>query len=308
MIINALNTGATRLHGRPRGLAQPRLGEHRHGPGDHPRRASPDADLHEPRGQALPAGRARRPRSSCGRAAGTSSSGTSWSTARPVSATLFDFGLFLFHGGRAALERGSGPYLYLPKLESHLEARLWNDVFVAGQDALGIPRGSIRATVLIETILAAFEMDEILYELREHAAGLNAGRWDYIFSIIKKFRARPGHRPARPRPGDHGRALHARLHAAPRAHLPPARRARHRRHVRLHPQPPRAGGDGQRAGQGARGQGARGGRRLRRHLGRPSRPRAGGHGGLRPAPRRAAEPEGPPARGRRSSTRPTCST
>ena len=111
---------------------------------------------------------------------------------RPMSASLFDFGLFLFHNGRAALERGSGPYLYLPKLESHLEARLWNDIFVAAQTGLGIPRGSIRATVLIETILAAFEMDEILYELREHAAGLNAGRWDYIFSIIKKLRDRPG--------------------------------------------------------------------------------------------------------------------
>jgi malate synthase len=109
----------------------------------------------------------------------------------PVSASIFDFGLFMFHGGRAALERGSGPYLYLAKLESHLEARLWNEVFVAGQAALGIPLGSTRATVLIETILAAFEMDEILHELREHAAGLNAGRWDYIFSIIKKFRADP---------------------------------------------------------------------------------------------------------------------
>jgi malate synthase len=109
----------------------------------------------------------------------------------PMSASLFDFGLFLFHGGRAALERGSGPYLYLPKLESHLEARLWNDVFIAGQDVLGVRRGSIRATVLVETILAAFEMDEILYELREHASGLNAGRWDYIFSIIKKFRGDP---------------------------------------------------------------------------------------------------------------------
>jgi malate synthase len=109
----------------------------------------------------------------------------------PVSASIFDFGLFLCHGGRAALERGSGPYLYLPKLESHLEARLWDEVFVAGQAALDIPRGSIRATVLIETILAAFEMDEILDALREHAAGLNAGRWDYIFSIVKKFRGDP---------------------------------------------------------------------------------------------------------------------
>ena len=106
----------------------------------------------------------------------------------PVSASLLDVGLFLFHNAREQLDRGSGPYLYLPKLEGHLEARLWNDVFVAAQDWLGIPQGSIRATVLVETILAAFEMDEILFELREHAAGLNAGRWDYLFSCIKKFR------------------------------------------------------------------------------------------------------------------------
>jgi malate synthase len=107
---------------------------------------------------------------------------------RPMSASLFDFGLYIFHGGQAALANGSGPYVYLPKLESHLEARLWNDVFVWAQDRLDIERGTIKATVLIENILAAFEMDEILYELREHAAGLNAGRWDYIFSVIKKFR------------------------------------------------------------------------------------------------------------------------
>ena len=109
---------------------------------------------------------------------------------QPISASLFDFGLFSFHNARELLDRGSGPYFYLPKLESHREARLWNDVFNAAQDELGIPRGTIRATVLIETILAAFEMDEILYELRDHAAGLNAGRWDYIFSVIKKFRNR----------------------------------------------------------------------------------------------------------------------
>jgi malate synthase len=108
----------------------------------------------------------------------------------PVSASLFDFGLFLFHSGKELLTRGSGPYFYLPKLESHLEARLWNDVFTAAQDRLGIPHGSIRATVLIETILAAFEMEEILYELREHSGGLNAGRWDYMFSLIKKFHTR----------------------------------------------------------------------------------------------------------------------
>ncbi len=110
---------------------------------------------------------------------------------RPLGASFFDFGLFLFHNARELIARGSGPYFYLPKLESHLEARLWNDVFVAAQELLGIPRGTIRATVLIETILAAFEMDEILWELREHSAGLNCGRWDYIFSIIKKFREHP---------------------------------------------------------------------------------------------------------------------
>ena len=104
---------------------------------------------------------------------------------RAISAALFDFGLYLFHCGRKQIERGSGPYFYLPKLESHLEARLWNDVFVHAQALLGIPRGTIRATVLIETVTAAFEMEEILYELREHSAGLNAGRWDYLFSMIK---------------------------------------------------------------------------------------------------------------------------
>ena len=108
----------------------------------------------------------------------------------PISASLFDFGLYFYHNAQELLARGSGPYFYLPKLESHLEARLWNSVFNAAQDALDIPRGTIRATVLIETILAAFEMEEILFELREHSAGLNAGRWDYMFSAIKKFRNR----------------------------------------------------------------------------------------------------------------------
>jgi malate synthase len=106
---------------------------------------------------------------------------------QPVSASLFDFGLCFFHNARRLLDKGLGPYFYLPKLEGHLEARLWNDAFNAAQDALGLDRGTIRATVLIETILAAFEMEEILYELRDHSAGLNAGRWDYLFSIIKKF-------------------------------------------------------------------------------------------------------------------------
>ncbi len=107
---------------------------------------------------------------------------------RPIPGFLFDFGVFFFHNAHKLLEKGSGPYFYLPKMESHLEARLWNDVFLTAQEQLRLPRGSIRATVLIETIPAAFEMDEILYELREHSAGLNCGRWDYIFSIIKKFR------------------------------------------------------------------------------------------------------------------------
>jgi malate synthase len=106
---------------------------------------------------------------------------------RAISASLFDFGLYFFHNAQALIETGTGPFLYLPKLESHLEARLWNDVFVWSQRELGIPVGTIRATVLIETILAAFEMDEILYELRDHSAGLNCGRWDYIFSLIKKL-------------------------------------------------------------------------------------------------------------------------
>ena len=110
---------------------------------------------------------------------------------QPVSASLFDFGLTFFHTAAALVASGSGPYFYLPKLESHLEARLWNDVFVFAQDALAMPRGTIRATVLIETILAAFETDEILWELRDHSAGLNCGRWDYIFSYIKKLRRRP---------------------------------------------------------------------------------------------------------------------
>jgi malate synthase len=109
----------------------------------------------------------------------------------PMSASLFDFGLYLLHNGGELMQRGSGPYFYLPKMQSHREARLWNDVFLWAQDVVGVPRGSIRATVLIETIWAAFEMEEILYELREHAAGLNAGRWDYIFSIIKAFSFSP---------------------------------------------------------------------------------------------------------------------
>src|SRR5229473_427728 len=109
----------------------------------------------------------------------------------PISGSLFDFGLYFFHNVRELIARKTGPYFYLPKIESHLEARLWNDVFVAAQEALGVPKGTVRATVLVETLPAAFEMDEILFELRDHSSGLNAGRWDYIFSLIKKMRFQP---------------------------------------------------------------------------------------------------------------------
>src|SRR5712692_8336494 len=110
---------------------------------------------------------------------------------KPISAGIFDFGLYFFHNAKKLIEKGTGPYFYLPKLENHREARLWNDIFVLAQQELGVPQGTIKATVLIETILATFEMDEILYELRDHSAGLNCGRWDYIFSAIKKFRNIP---------------------------------------------------------------------------------------------------------------------
>ena len=157
---------------------------------------------------------------------------------RPVVGALVDFGLYFFHNAAELVARGSGPYFYLPKTESHLEARLWNDVFTFAQAELGIAHGTVRATVLIETIPAAFEMDEILYELREHASGLNAGRWDYLFSIIKYFRdSGAGLRAARPRLGDHDRAVHAGLHRAAGADLPPSRRTRDRRDGGLHPQP-----------------------------------------------------------------------
>ena len=108
-----------------------------------------------------------------------------------MSASLFDFGLYFLHNAKATLSQGTGPYFYLPKMESHLETRLWNDVFVYAQERLGVPQGAIKATVLIETLPAAFEMDEILYELRAHMAGLNCGRWDYIFSYIKRLRRHP---------------------------------------------------------------------------------------------------------------------
>jgi malate synthase len=145
----------------------------------------------------------------------------------PAPAALFDFGLYFFHNAHALIQKGSGPYFYLPKLESHLEARLWNRVFVRAQELLGIPRGTIRATVLIENILAAFECDEILYELREHSAGLNSGRWDYLFSIIRKFPQRRPAGAARPRHSHDDHAFYEGILGAGGADLPSARYPRH---------------------------------------------------------------------------------
>ena len=173
------------------------------------------------------------------------------------------------------------------------------------QNELGLPQGTIKATVLIETILAAFEMDEILYELREHSAGLNAGRWDYIFSCIKKFKPRPGLLPRRPRQGDDDRAVHARLRAAAAADLPPARRAGDRRHERADPDQERSGQERDRDGRHHRRQAARRDRRLRRRLGRAPGPGRGVDEGVRRRPRRPAEPvRQAEARGPRQRRRP----
>ena len=148
---------------------------------------------------------------------------------KPVSGGIFDFALYFFHNAKELLERGSGPYFYLPKMESHLEARLWNDIFVMAQDELGIPQGTIRATVLIETVVAAFEMDEILYELREHSPASTSGAGT-TSSVHQEVPRQQGLLPGRPRAGHDDRALHARLRAAPREDLPPPRRAGDGRH------------------------------------------------------------------------------
>ena len=216
----------------------------------------------------------------------------------PVAGALVDFALYVYHNAHELLERGTGPYFYLPKLESHLEARLWNDAFRIAEDALGLDRGTIRATVLIETLPAAFEMDEILYELREHSAGLNAGRWDYIFSAIKRFRTRPEFvLPDRSQvtmtvpfmraytellvKTCHRRGAHA---MGGMSAVIPSRTDEEANRARVRGR--------------ARRQGARGRRRLRRHLGRPPRLGAGGHGGVRRGARRPPQPGRPPARRR----------
>ncbi len=207
-----------------------------------------------------------------------------------VAGGIFDFALFMFHNAKEQLARGAGPYFYLPKIESHLEARLWNDIFVATQKELGLPHGTIKATVLIETILAAFEMDEILYELREHSAGLNAGRWDYIFSCIKKFKL------------DRDFCLADRAKVTMTAPFMRAyalllletchRRGApgDRRHERADPDQERPGEERDRDGRHHHRQAARRRRRLRRRLGRAPGPGRVGDEGVRRRPRRPAEP------------------
>ena len=198
---------------------------------------------------------------------------------RPMAGALLDFGLHFFHNAAELIERGSGPYFYLPKMESHLEARLWNDVFTHAQQVLGIPHGTVRATVLIETITAAFEMEEILFELRDHASGLNAGRWDYLFSVIKNFRD-AGEEFVLP-----DRAAVTMTTPFMKAYSDLLVATCHRRGAfamgGMAAFIPTQGPGDQRGGarQGARGQAARGGRRLRRLLGGPPRP------GRRSAPR-----------------------
>ena len=224
---------------------------------------------------------------------------------QPVSASLFDFGLYFFHNARRLLARGTGPYFYLPKMESHLEARLWNDVFRAAQEELELPAGTIRATVLIETILAAFEMDEILWELRDHSAGLNCGRWDYIFSFIKKFRERPDFvLPDRALVTMTRRFLRV-LHAPADPDLPPPRHPRDGRHGRADPDQERPRGERARHAEGRRDK--------RREVLAGHDGTWVAHPGLVPVARRIFD-EGMPARtrstagrSRRRSARPTCS-
>ena len=238
------------------------------------------------------------PRSWCGRAAGTwtrstsSSTGSARQAASPISRSTWP------PARSASSTRARGPTSTCPRW-SHTQRRGCGTTrSTSRQDFLGIPRGTIRATALIETIPAAFEMDEILYELREHSAGLNAGRWDYLFSVIKKFRTR-GKEFVLPERNavDDDRAVHARLHRAARADLPQARRVRDGRHGRVHPVAARRRGERGRARQGPRRQDPRGGRRVRRVLGGAPRPGAGVQGGVRLRARRPAQPAGPAAPG-----------
>ena len=225
-----------------------------------------------------------------------------------ASGSLTDFALYMATSAQRQLDKGKGPYFYLAKNESHLEARLWNDAFNLAQDALGIPRGTIRATVLIETIPAAFEMEEILYELREHSAGLNAGPLGLPVQHHQEV-PHPGQgvRAAGAERGHHDRAVHARLHRAPGQDLPPARGARDRRHGRVHPEPPRPRGQRAGHGQGAGRQDARVRRRVRRLLGGAPGPGAAVQGGLRRRPRATTRISSPGSARTCTSAPRTCS-
>jgi malate synthase len=184
-----------------------------------------------------------------------------------ISGSMFDFGLSFFHNIKYLVANDRGTYYYLPKMESHLEARLWNDIFVFAQNELGIAQGTIKGTVLIETILAAYEMDEILYELREHSSGLNAGRWDYIFSCIKKFKNQQELLPSQPRLDHHDRSVHACLCAVAAEDLPQAQCTGNRRHVGTDSDQERSGSQRKSHGRHPRRQESRCNRRLRWRLG-----------------------------------------
>ena len=298
MMINALNSGASVFMADFEDALSPPWDQRGQRPGELHRGDPRDAHVPKPRGQGIPT--RSEPGHAGGPPRGLAPRGERISCVdgRAAPASLFDFGLYFFHNARELLARGSGPYFYLPKLESHLEARLWNEVFDAAQDALDIPRGTIRATVLIETIVAAFEMDEILYELRAHAAGLNAGRWDYIFSIIKKL----GHRSEFILPD---RAQVTMSVPFMEAYTELLVQTCHRRRAPTPSEAWRRSFPSRRDAEvnrvalaaGARGQGARGEPRFRRRLGGPSRPGAHRARGVRQGAGRQAASEGSPARG-----------
>ena len=271
--------------GRPRGRQHPALGERDRGAGRRcTTRTATSSSFTSPR--------ARSTRSNDGDLAVPVVRPRGWHLderhvlvdGSPMVGALVDFGLYFFHNAERAARARARPVLLPaedgePPRGAALERRLHPRAGRARH-----PARHVRATVLIETIPAAFEMEEILYELREHASGLNAGRWDYLFSIIKNFRdAGADVRAAGPRRGDDDGAVHAGLHRAAGRDLPPARRVRDGRHGRVHPEPPRPGGQRGRAGEGPRGQGARGRRRLRRLVGGAPRPGADLPGGVRRA-------------------------
>ena len=219
-----------------------------------------------------------------------------------MSGSLFDFGLYVFHCATAQMAAGATPAFYLPKLESRLEARLWNEVFSHAERELGAPHGSFKATVLIETLPAAFEMDEILYELRDHIVGLNCGRWDYIFSFIKRLGKNPAFLTPDRSEMTMGKAFLSAYSAAADQDLPPSRRLRDGRDGGADSGQGRQQSERRGLRQGPRRQGARSAQRPRRHLGRPSRSGAGRDGSVRPA-HAAAEPAVRPARRRQGSAR-----